>query len=88
MALGIKYEHCQWNLTNSEVEVNAWFESNTNCVFIRAPTILEPYIFDAQLPKMWNLGIYGTWVAHELGHAFSYDGSHVDERGTFHLDIS
>lgn len=89
LALGTKYEHCRWNLTNSEVEVNAWFEKDTNCVFMRAPTILEPYIFDADLPKMWNLGTYGTWLAHELGHAFGAKfGIYFDEKGHFHRHIS
>ena len=90
LALGTKYEHCRWNLTNSEVEVNAWFEKDTNCVFMRAPTILEPYIFDADLPKMWNLGTYGTWLAHELGHAFGVKfGIYFDEKGIFsHRHIS
>ena len=84
MALGTKYEHCQWNLTNRKVEVNAWFKKDKNCILMRAPTILEPYVFDANLPKMWNLGILSTWVGHELGHAFGAQfGIYRDEKGLF-----
>ena len=54
MGLGTKYEHCKWDQDDSEVEINAWNNQYTNCIHLKAYTLLPPHIFDAQLPPAWN----------------------------------
>ena len=78
MTLGDKKESCKWDQLYHRDGLaldNARFDSRELCISIEPYTLLEPYSFDVELPKIWNYAISST-LGHELGHGF-------DESGTY-----
>ena len=61
------------------VQVNAQFK--WKCAKMKAYAMLEPYIFDQELPAPWNIAGAGFIIGHELGHGFEKRGTKRDVRG-------
>ena len=78
MTLGDKKESCKWDQLYHRDGLaldNARFDSRELCISIEPYTLLEPYSFDVELPKIWNYAIYSA-LGHELGHGFDQSGTY------------
>ena len=63
---------CELDKANEVVElvaVNAFNTFSYECISVQPYILLDPYLFDAELPKIWNYAI-NTVLSHELGHSF------------------
>ena len=50
------------------VELGAYF-AYWLCIGMEPFILMDPYSFDAELPKIWNYAIHSV-LSHELGHGF------------------
>ena len=76
-------EACKWDQLNVQeglAAVNAGHDPMELCIVMEPYFLLEPYMFDSDLPKYWNYAIHTT-LGHELGHGFDAGGTIIDTTG-------
>lgn len=64
----------------SLVDVNAYYEIESNNIVVPAGIMLPPF-YHSDLPKAYTYGLIGTVIGHELTHGFDNDGRYYDEYG-------
>jgi len=76
-ALGKPNQH-QFGMTASTV--NAYY-SPVNSEIVFPAGIMQPPVFDFDLPAYVSYGAFGSVAGHELSHAFDSTGRHYDQHG-------
>jgi len=67
-----------WNM--SAHTVNAYYNTSLNEIVFPAGILQAPF-YDVNASESANYGGIGSVIAHELSHAFDYNGSKYDENG-------
>ncbi|CAI5443085.1 unnamed protein product [Caenorhabditis angaria] len=60
--------------------VNAYYHLHTNQVVLAVSMLRNP-LFNADLPKFFQYGALGAFIAHEITHGFDTQGASFDEFG-------
>ena len=68
---------------NSPLEVNAFYGSDANGLWIPAGILQSPF-FDAANSDARNFGSIGSVLGHEMSHGFDDNGCLYDKRGELH----
>jgi membrane metallo-endopeptidase-like protein 1 len=68
---------------NSPLEVNAFYGSDANGLWIPAGILQSPF-FDAANSDARNFGSIGSVLGHEMSHGFDDNGRQYDARGELH----
>tara|TARA_B100000035_G_scaffold277281_1_gene255468 strand:- start:1967 stop:3901 length:1935 start_codon:yes stop_codon:yes gene_type:complete len=63
-------------------DVNAYYIPVSNEIIIPYAILQKPFV-DINKPLHYNMGYFGTTIAHEITHAFNDDGMEHDENGIF-----
>mgnify|MGYP004511611313 FL=1 len=60
--------------------VNAYYHVNSNAIYVPASIYS---LIDLKRDEFFNLGAVGMILAHEVSHAFDFNGSNYDAKGNF-----
>lgn len=71
-------DYDEWDLYSTDV--NAYYDYSTNELVLPA-AILQPPLFEDSVPGYLSYGSLGSIAGHEIAHAFSTVGSHIDKDG-------
>jgi endothelin-converting enzyme len=76
--LGKPVDKNEWGMTAPTV--NAYYNPPGSEIVFPAG-ILQPPVFDANIPEYMGYGAFASVAGHELSHAFDSTGRHYDEHG-------
>lgn len=75
-------DRSEWGMTPQTV--NAYYDpSNNEIVFPAA--ILQPPFYNPEAEDAVNIGAIGFVIAHEISHAFDFNGAQYDEYGNYNV---
>jgi len=77
-ALGKPVDRNRWEMTVPTV--NAYYNPPGNEIVFPAG-IMQPPVFDVNVPAYLSYGSFGAVAGHELSHAFDSTGRHYDQNG-------
>lgn len=78
--LGKPVDRDTWGMTASTV--NAYYNPPGNEIVFPAG-IMQPFVFDVNVPEYLSYGAFGSVAGHELSHAFDSTGRHYDQNGNY-----